>query len=50
MTAPESARPAIWIATAKVAPPEMPVKMPSFRASFFDQSMATGPGTGISSS
>ena len=37
-------------AAAKVAPPEMPVKMPSFWASALAHLMPSAPGMGISSS
>ena len=50
MTLPGAAVAAFCMAMAKVPPPEMPVKMPSFWASLRDHSMASGPATGISSS
>ena len=50
MTEPSGARSATWTATANVAPPEMPVKMPSSAASGRDQAIPSGPVTGISSS
>jgi hypothetical protein len=48
ITEPGAAFSATCIAAAKVAPPEMPVKMPSLLASFRDQSIATGPAIAIS--
>ena len=39
-----------FIATANVAPPEMPVRIPSRCASFFAQAIPSAPVTGISSS
>jgi hypothetical protein len=48
MTEPGSAVSAIFIETAKVEPPEMPVKMPSLRASCRAQFMPSAPAIGIS--
>jgi hypothetical protein len=44
MTDPGAAFSAIYIATAKVVPPEIPVKTPSFAANLRDHSIPTGPG------
>ena len=47
---PGSAVSASFMAIAKVDPPDTPVKIPSFAASFFAQAIPSGPGTGIRSS
>src|SRR6185437_9549571 len=47
---PTGARSAIRRATAKVDPPDIPVKMPSFWASCLVQTMPSAPATGTTSS
>ena len=50
ITEPGSARSATCRATAKVEPPETPVRMPSFEASSRAHLIPSGPGTGMISS